>query len=185
MNFFKNLINKIKKYISNLTSIQKLIVSIVFVVVIALIVKLLFEGLLREPYIDYKNIDGVNIEIESSYIDNNTYAMIKKISDEVITVFAGTQPVYKNNIEYTINKMYDHCLYNEYKSFISKKKFKNKITEFMQGIEYDGTNAIPSDISMYKNNYYIITYTNSEDINHYLGIAINYDNGSYYIWYLE
>ena len=85
--FFNKYLEKIKFYIEGLTSKQKLIYSIVFVIAMAFIVKVIFGNIIknRESVINYDKISGEEMYITSqSFDDENTYVILKSISDDII-----------------------------------------------------------------------------------------------------
>ena len=121
MNIVSNLKNKIIKIISNLTSIQKLMYSIIFLLIMIFITKFLFGYIFSDNLlnIDYKSISGDSLYSLSSIIyDDNTYAQVKTIADNFINSISLLSSQYDNS---SIDTIYNYCLYSEYKKTISKK----------------------------------------------------------------
>lgn len=191
MNIVSNLKNKIIKIISNLTSIQKLMYSIIFLLIMIFITKFLFGYIFSDNLlnIDYKSISGDSLYSLSSIIyDDNTYAQVKTIADNFINSISLLSSQYDNS---SIDTIYNYCLYSEYKKTISKKEFIEKSSDFYNNVSkiyYNNCDIIPDAITQYRNNFYLIKYVvddGDNSIESYLGIALDVDNQKYYIWYLE
>lgn len=191
MNIVSNLKNKIIKIISNLTSIQKLMYSIIFLLIMIFITKFLFGYIFSDNLlnIDYKSISGDSLYSLSSIIyDDNTYAQVKTIADNFINSISLLSSQYDNS---SIDTIYNYCLYSEYKKTISKKEFIEKSSDFYNNVSkiyYNNGDIIPDAITQYRNNFYLIKYVvddGDNSIESYLGIALDVDNQKYYIWYLE
>ena len=195
-NIFMKIVDKIKvninKRISNLTNVQKLIYSIVFLIVMIFIIKFIFDGILKEKTlgVDYKNTTGNEIYTLSSIIsDNDLYAQIKKAGDQFIS---KAQSISNDALtSKDINELYKYCLYSEYKDSISKNKFCEKAKDFYTRLSYKlntDLEIVPDSITEYREEFYLlkfISYNNEEEFVSYLGIALDSDTKKFYIWYLE
>ena len=184
-------ISKIRVFLSNMNSSQKLLITIIFAALVMIVVKLGFENNSNLAEIDYKVINGEYIYIASSVIDDNdVYVTLKSISDDFISICQG----YKRNQnldKISVEDVYNGVLTNEYKKSIKKKKFKERIEEFTNKINLISENnlsLIPDSITEYKENYYLVRYessVNDKENNMYLGIMLDSSRQKYYIWYVE
>lgn len=185
----QNFIENVKKFIENLSYKQKLIYSIVFVAVIFIIVKLVFENIIenRNSVIDYKNMNGEDFYILSHELDNDDlYVILKNISDDIIEMCL--QKKVDNTGQYiTSKKLYNEILTSNYEKNISMKEFSlvvESIVNKYNNIADSYIDVVPSNITEYYDGYYIVTYnSNQESI--YIGIMLDVSNNRFYIWYLE
>lgn len=191
--FFNKYLEKIKFYIEGLTSKQKLIYSIVFVIAMAFIVKVIFGNIIknRESVINYDKISGEEMYITSqSFDDENTYVILKSISDDIINEIIDKKR-YSNGKLVPTKEIYNSVLTTDYRRNISLSKFKklkaeiaNKISE----IKNNNLDIVPYSIVEYTEDYYLVQFSSKvgeQEINFYIGIVLNSVTKQYYIWYLE
>lgn len=191
--FFNKYLEKIKFYIEGLTSKQKLIYSIVFVIVMAFIVKVIFGNIIKnkESIISYDKISGEEMYITSqSFDDDNTYVILKSISDDIINEIMDKKR-YSNGKLVSTKEIYNSVLTTDYRRNISLSKFKklnaeiaNKISE----IKNNDLDIVPYSIVEYTEDYYLVQFSSKvgeQEINFYIGIVLNSVTKQYYIWYLE
>ena len=185
----KNKISIISKKISELTKIQKLVLSIVLLIIFILISKSI-QLFFKDDNVHY-NYDEENMAIYSllqeNVTDNNLFVTLKKIADDFF--YKTTQ--YYNNKVINENDIYNYCLTDEYKNNVSKSEFKSKYRQVLEkvnrirGIYKD---IVPSSIVVDSDGYYILIYSytiDNENVELYIGVAINESVKKYYIWYLE
>lgn len=190
--FFRKYIEKIKLVYANMNTNQKLISSIVFLVIMIILVKVLSSVAIKERNggIDYNNTNGKDISLTlSSITDDDLYVTLKNISDDVISKFLGNQ--YDKNKVISVNTIYKEILTSAYTESISKGKFNDIADAFINKInviKQEYTELIPSNIVEYSDNYYLVKYKyeiNEEEIELYIGIAVDTTRNIYYIWYIE
>ena len=192
-NKIEKLINKFFTYINNLNYKQKLLYSIVFAVSIFLIVKIIFENIIgnRNNIIDYKNMDGEDFyllyyELE----DDNLYVILKSIADDIIKECLE-EMVDDNGVYVTRERVYNEILTSNYKDSISKREFvtvAENIANKYTNVNNNYIEFIPNNITEYEDGYYLITYNfnvNGENVDVYIGVALDVGSNQYYIWYLE
>ncbi len=172
--------NKIGKLIKDMSWRNKLIYSIIIVIIFALLFYLIIQGSNSANDIEYDYLTSEYINIASSYVSLNEYAIVKEISDNFIAEI---------NSNYSIEEIYRYCIFEEYKEIISGKQLNDKLTEIkskLSTIVEENSNLLPDHISKYKDNFYIVNFkgVNSE-ITVWIGIALDNVNSKYYIWYLE
>ena len=190
--FFRKYIEKIKLVYANMNTNQKLISSIVFLVIMIILVKVLSSVAIKERNggIDYNNTNGKDISLTlSSITDDDLYVTLKNISDDVISKFLGNQ--YDKNKVISVNTIYKEILTSAYTESISKGKFNDIADAFINKInviKQEYTELIPSNIVEHSDNYYLVKYKyeiNEEEIELYIGIAVDTTRNIYYIWYIE
>lgn len=180
-NYINSFFNNLKEKFYSLSSIQKLIVCSIALILLILLVRIV--GNIRDKSdIDYKNLNGNDIYLMSSVVDNNTYAIVKNSCDNFISMINGTK--YYNREKIEMKDVYKYVVYDDYKKNCSKHKFSKKCQELIEKINSIEGELLPDDIAEYKPNYYIVTYVLNEET-YYIGIAVNFETQSYYIWYLE
>ena len=125
--------------------------------------------------------------LQENVTDNNLFVTLKKIADDFF--YKTTQ--YYNNKVINENDIYNYCLTDEYKNNVSKSEFKSKYRQVLEkvnrirGIYKD---IVPSSIVVDSDGYYILIYSytiDNENVELYIGVAINESVKKYYIWYLE
>ena len=169
--FFRKYIEKIKLVYANMNTNQKLISSIVFLVIMIILVKVLSSVAIKERNggIDYNNTNGKDISLTlSSITDDDLYVTLKNISDDVISKFLGNQ--YDKNKVISVNTIYKEILTSAYTESISKGKFNDIADAFINKInviKQEYTELIPSNIVEHSDNYYLVKYKyeiNEEEI---------------------
>lgn len=192
-NKIEKLINKFFTYINNLNYKQKLLYSIVFAVSIFLIVKIIFENIIgnRNNIIDYKNMDGEDFYLLSYELeDDNLYVILKSIADDIIKECLE-EMVDDNGVYVTRERVYNEILTSNYKDSISKREFvtvAENIANKYTNVNNNYIEFIPNNITEYEDGYYLITYNfnvNGENVDVYIGVALDVGSNQYYIWYLE
>lgn len=187
-NKISNLIQLLREKINNLSNVQKLSASIAFLIIMILVTNIIFQNILRrdELNINYKSVDIENLYAVSYsfYDESDLYAQLKKIADNIIeglNEFNSSKNMTKDNI-------YKYCLYPKYKENLSKNKYKKTVENFLNKVNENtdlNIGYIPDDIVRYRENFYIVSYKNSDNIESYLGIMLNSKYNEFYIWYID
>ena len=179
----------IKKSIMEMNKVQKLILSIILVLIIFLISKIipvLFDD--DDVRYDYKKDDiSIYYTLQNQVMDDDVIVTLKSIAED----FFGKTKQYCDGKQVTINKLYDECLTDEYKSNISKSDFTEKYNQAL-----DKVNSLKSingelfsdKITMDNDGYYILRFSDDFEENEfklYLGISLDVNNKKYYVWYLQ
>lgn len=186
--FFYNIYIKLKIKFEKLTDKQKLIFSVIGLVILIFLVYLL-SNISNSNNIDYKSLNGTYIYNFSNVISNNEFALVDEAASQIVSQFKGEKYFEMEKIE--IDDIYKYEVLSEYKKYISKGKFSDCVNNFIEKYNriYElKKEVVPSSISEYSENQYIVVYsaqTDEEDINCYLGVALNTEGNSYYIWYVE
>lgn len=190
MEKLKKYFSNIKKWYDQLNTNERLYVSFICVIIIAVIYFILNRRLVeKNKVINYKKDINNNYLIFSTTVDNyDDYAIVKSIADSFL-VSARDNKLEKLNKE-QLKNIYKYLLYSEYKSSISQSKLSSKMNTFYDKIiSYYGTidNAIPISISVYSTNFYVVTYGNDQvdSSRANLGIVLNKELNEYYIWYID
>lgn len=183
-------LNNIIIKIRSLSNRKKLIVSILILLLLVILTKI-FDNISSNVEIDYEELSNINTiySLTTSIDDLDIYIQLKSIADDFIVNCS------ENNDD-ILKDIYNSCIYNEYRSYISKTEFINKSHSFYNKlVEANGYSNmyIPDNIVNYKDNFYILRYVysfdnnenKSEEIECYLGIALDTTKSKYYIWYIE
>lgn len=185
------IIKSIKNKYQEMTSRQKLIFWIV-VVAILILISVLFRNLSNNKSnqeIDYKGMNGEIYYLSGSKIDNNTYATIYTISNELKSKFTniGEYKLEKDNFD----SVYKYIVTSNFSKDYSQKKlfelFKSVYQKIGKSSNANG-DVLPDGIVRYNEDYYILRYSYMENdilVNSYIGVYLDTLNNKYYIWYLE
>lgn len=179
----------IKKSIMEMSKVQKLILSIILVLIIFLISKIipvLFDE--DDVRYDYKKDDiAIYYLLQNQVMDDNVIVTLKSIAED----FFGKTKQYYDGKQITVNNLYDECLTDEYKSNISKSDFTEKYNQALDkvnSLKSINGELFPEKITMDKYGYYILKFSNNVEenvIDLYMGISLDTNNKKYYIWYLQ
>ena len=155
------IIKSIKNKYQEMTSRQKLIFWIV-VVAILILISVLFRNLSNNKSnqeIDYKGMNGEIYYLSGSKIDNNTYATIYTISNELKSKFTniGEYKLEKDNFD----SVYKYIVTSNFSKDYSQKKlfelFKSVYQKIGKSSNANG-DVLPDGIVRYNEDYYILRY---------------------------
>lgn len=179
----------IKKLIMEMSKVQKLILSIILVLIIFFISKIipvLFDD--DDVRYDYKKDDiTIYYLLQNQVMDDNVIVTLKSIAED----FFGKTKQYYDGKQITISNLYDECLTDEYKSNISKSDFTEKYNQALDkvnSLRSINGELFPDKISIDEYGYYILKFSNNTEeteIELYMGISLDTSNHKYYIWYLQ
>ena len=190
----KNLFNLFEKFFRNLTSIQKLLYSIVTVLILIFFYYFVIRTSLRKSEIDYKSFTSSSLLKDSEMIyDREKYI----IFEEIISKFLNTN-IGKNIIDEKVVKVEDYYKYTtteNYKKCFSKRIFKNKVSWVYNKVFYEFNNIdyVPLEnyianiykVNEYSNIYIIEINDNYEEEKTYIGIEFNEKQRTYFIMFVE
>lgn len=182
------------EFINNLNKTQKLIASIVLLVVMIFLVNLIANVSFKETFIDYKNITAQDL-VNSSTIctDRDTYLILEDITTNFLN--ANIDKYVIDDEKVNLKDYYTYTLFEEYKYNMSYSKFKRIANNFYSKVFSDKKqkyNNIPLEemintiylLSEPRNMYIVELNTNTTE-KPYIGIELDESNGRYSIFFIE
>lgn len=185
-------INNIGRFISNLTKTQKIIASLIALVILIISVNFLSTLSFKETIIDYKNENASNLIVDKEKLkDRDIYMTLESIVENFLNTNIGKYKL--NNKTIKLKDYYENVLFDEYKYNRSFNKFKKISNKFYKKIFINEKyNEIPlenivSDIYIYskERKMYIVEVNTNVDEKGYIGIKIDDTFNVYYIFYIE
>lgn len=185
-------INNIGRFISNLTKTQKIIVSLIALVILIISVNFLSTLSFKETIIDYKNENASTLIVDKEKLkDRDLYITLESIVENFLNTNIGKYKL--NNKTIKLKDYYENVLFDEYKYNRSFNKFKKISNKFYKKIFINEKyNEIPlenivSDIYIYskERKMYIVEVNTNVDEKGYIGIKIDDTFNVYYIFYIE
>lgn len=185
-------INKIVRIISNLTKTQKIIASLIVLIILMIAVNFLSTLSFKETIIDYKNENASTlIQNKEKLKDRDLYITLESIVENFLNTNIGKYKL--NNKTIKLKDYYENVLFDEYKYNRSFNKFKKISNIFFKKIFVNEKyNEIPLDdvisnvyiYSKERKMYIVEVNTNTEEKG-YIGIKIDDTFNIYYIFYIE
>lgn len=186
---FENVVD----YVKGMKSINKLILSIIAVVVLYFLVKIISNISFSETMIDYKNTNGKELVQNSAECkDRDVYVILNDIVENFLAVKIDGYKI--DNHKVTLKDFYNYALYDEFKVNMSYFNFKSKAQKmyskiYNEDIKYKN---IPLDsyidsIYTYSNalKMYIVKINTNNGDDAYIGIKLEENTNNYSIFYIE
>lgn len=173
----------LKEKIIDFIEKNKLLSSIICLIVLILLVKILSVGGKNSIIKNYNykegNIDNILDNFNESYLDRENYYIINNIIEELYSKYNSST----NNYE-----EYYECMDSSLRW--SKRKFKNKLFNLINKANESTENFSNLKIRMYSYNFqeniYLMQLANSDNENiGWIGIGLDKDINKYYIFYIE
>lgn len=188
--------NKFLKYIDNfynsLTKTQKIIVSLIILIILMIAVKFLSTLSFKETIIDYKNENAYTlIENKEKLKDRDIYITLESIVENFLNTNIGKYKL--NNKTIKLKDYYENVLFEEFKYNRSFNNFKKISNRFYKKIFVDEKyNEIPlddiiSNVYVYSKEraMYIVEVNTNTQEKGYIGIKIDDTFNIYYIFFIE